>query len=80
MTDHLRPIDGTGHHPGKDSLAARVGAVRVGVESFDEQFAKTRETAIRTQQELMGNLTQIIYELGRLRGILEERTRSEAAG
>lgn len=73
----MRNIDGAGHHPdkvqpGEDSP--------IGVESFDEQLARTRETLTRTQGELLNNMVQIIYELGRLRGIVEERNRQEAAG
>jgi hypothetical protein len=46
-----------------------------GVDSFDEQLAKTRATFASTQAELMSNVVQIAYELGRLRGIVEERNR-----
>jgi hypothetical protein len=69
----LRKIDYAGHVPDEDPPTATV-------ESLDEQLAKTREAFARTQSELMTNLVQIIYELGRLRGIVEERNRQEAAG
>jgi hypothetical protein len=48
--------------------------------SLDEQLAETRERFATAQAELMSNVVQIAYELGRLRGIVEERTRQEAAG
>jgi hypothetical protein len=48
--------------------------------SFDEQLAETRERFATAQAELMSNVVQIAYELGRLRGIAEERNRQEAAG
>jgi len=47
---------------------------------LDEQLAETRERFATAQAELMSNVVQIAYELGRLRGIVEERNRQEAAG
>jgi len=70
LTEQLRPIDYSGHVPDQEAPDA---------ESVDQQFASTREAFASAQAELMNNLVQIIYELGRLRGILEERDRQEAA-
>ena len=70
LTEQLRPIDYSGHVPDQEAPDA---------ESVDQQFASTRKAFASAQAELMNNLVQIIYELGRLRGILEERDRQEAA-
>ncbi len=69
----MRPIDHNGFMPDQDPPD-------ISVDSFDEQFAATREGFASAQAELMNNLVTITYELGRLRGIVEERNRQEAAG
>jgi hypothetical protein len=67
----VKLIDGNGHTPGQEAP---------GAASFDEQLAATREAFAKAQAELATNMLQIAYELGRLRGLVEERDRHEAAG
>lgn len=67
----LRPIDYSGHIPDQEGPAPA---------TFDEQLAETRKRFAEAQAELASNVLQIAYELGRLRGIIEERNRAEATG
>jgi hypothetical protein len=85
----LRPKDFNGHVPASATTvnpASMAEAIKaeanpsIDAASFDEQLAETRERFATAQAELMSNVVQIAYELGRLRGIVEERTRQEAAG
>jgi hypothetical protein len=62
LTERLRPIDYNGHVPDQEAPDAA---------GIDEQLAATHESFMRAQEDLMSNLVQIAFELGRLRGRLE---------
>ena len=62
----LRAIDHNGFTPDPEPLDAS---------AFDEQLASAREGFAKAQADLISKAVQIAYEIGRLRGIVEERNR-----
>lgn len=82
----LRACDGNGHVPAeslRDTLASTSRESHeqlMNPDLFDRQLAETRARFAQAQADLASNVIKIAFELGRLRGIVEERNRQEAAG